>query len=257
MFPPRVERWRELAGSQGFGVPVDLILATIQRESNGTPGKEGYANVKHGYRAEEARGIPPAFWRRAAGLMQVAPKTWRWYTESTGDPVPAAYLFGTTTAEAARQVRIGSWALRQSLIYVRRFDPSFRWPDQPLGIDQALLGRLAYARGFSGLRAQLDRAAAAGYPRTFAGLESFSPGWGAPDRPFAGARSVIAAWQAGGAPAAASSPRPAPWPSSPAGAPYKAPAAAPAASSGAGLLFVAGAIALAFGLSRGGKRAAV
>ena len=185
-FPPLVERWRATAIAVAPDLPVDLVLAFIDRESRGVPGKVGYADVRIGYTdAERACGLPAAYARRALGLMQVAPVTWRGYVASSGDRLTPCDLASKDVVAGAGQIRAGAYALRSALRFAG-------WRGEVRPIDRVvLMARLAYARGEPALSAKLAAARAAGYPSTFDGLESFDPTWGRPDRPFDGARYVL------------------------------------------------------------------
>lgn len=191
MFPPAVERWRAVAIRAAPDIPSGLVLAFIDRESGGVPGRVAYADVKIGYTdAERACGLPAAIRRRCLGLMQVAPVTWRDYVARTGEAITPCDLASKTTEGAERQIRIGAAALRSCLAFAG-------WRGEPNPSDQiVLMGRLAYARGIRAVSDKLAAAKAAGYPATFAGLEAFDPTWGRPDHPFDGARGVLAKYRA-------------------------------------------------------------
>ncbi len=204
MFAPPVEQWRPLALEESQGVPVDLVLATIARESRGVAGDVGYTDTAHGYTDAEiaACGLPVALRRRALGLMQIAPRTWRSYVTSTGSQITPCDLAGTSYAAARAQIRIGCAVLRSCLVWAD-------WRGEPVPSDAiVLMARLAYARGVDAVRHKLAAAAAAGYPATFEGLEAYAPTWGHPDRPFDGACAILAAYRSGGRARAPSSPRP-------------------------------------------------
>ena len=193
-FPPFVERWRSTAIAVAPDLPVDLMLAHVDRESGGVAGKVGYTDIAHkpgnGYTdAERACGLPAAYRRRALGLMQVAPVTWRGYVASSGDRLTPCDLASKDLAAGGGQIRAGAYALRSALRFAG-------WRGEVRPIDRVvLLSRLAYARGEPALSAKLAAARAAGYPATFDGLESFDPTWGRPDRPFDGARYVLARYR--------------------------------------------------------------
>jgi len=186
-FPPLVERWRSTAIAVAPDLPVALVLAFMDRESRGVPGKVGYADVRYGYTAAElaACGLPSSLRRRALGLMQVAPATWRAYVARSGDTLTPCDLASKDLAAGGGQIRAGAYALRSALRFAG-------WKGEERPSDRiVLLARLAYARGEYAVKAKLAAAAAAGYPATFDGLERFDPTWGRPDRPFDGARYVL------------------------------------------------------------------
>ena len=199
MFPPAVERWRSLAAEEAAGLPVDLILAIVHRESGGTPGRVSESTVPSSYTPAEiaACGLPWTLRNRDLGLMQVGPSTWRSYVDRTGSDTTPCDLAAKTAAGARRQLRAGASIFRNRLERVRELEPaSFPWPAGPLGDDQILLARLAYAFGWDGLRRRWDAAIGAGYPHTFGGLEAHH---GTPRAVFAGARIILAEFHAGGA----------------------------------------------------------
>lgn len=189
-FPPVIERWRPFVVAAAPDVPADLALAIIKRESQGVPGTVAYTDVGHkpgsGYSdAERACGLPASLTWRCLGLMQVAPRTWRDYVTRTGRAIAPCDLAGKSTAQAAAQIEIGCSALRAAL-------SAAGWRGEPIPRDEVILmARLVYARGAGAVSDKLAAAAAAGFPRTFAGLEAFDPTWGRPDRPFDGARAVL------------------------------------------------------------------
>ena len=215
MFAPAVEAWRSIAAEESSGLPVDLILATIARESSGVAGLVSHRTVPSSYTDEEiaACGLDPSKRNHDLGLMQVGPSTWRDYVKNTGSDTTPADLASSSSSGARRQIRAGAWILAAKLRRIHTLDPSaWPWPSGELNDDQILLGRLAYAFGSSGLEQRLDAAAAAGYPRTFGGLEAHH---GTPAKTFAGARSLLASFRAGGSsssssPGSGSGPRPRP-----------------------------------------------
>ena len=198
MFPPAVERWRSLAAEEAGGLPVDLVLAIVHRESGGTPGRVSESTVPSSYTPAEiaACGLPYELRNRDLGLMQVGPSTWRSYVARTGSDTTPCDLAGKDAAGARRQLRAGADIFRNRLERVHELEPgAFRWPAGSLGDDQILLARLAYAFGWEGFRRRWDSAIAAGYPHTFGGLEAHH---GTPKQVFAGARLIVAEYHAGG-----------------------------------------------------------
>lgn len=202
MFPAHVAAWRELAASEARGIPVDLVLAFVLRESNGKAGRVGYTDTGSRYtEAERACGLPAQLAARALGLIQAAPSVLRTYNQTAKEKITPCDLAGASLEAARRQLRIGCWLLRQCLEATRELDPiAHPWPGGELSDSQIVLARLMYHKGREGLRRQLERAAARGFPRTAAGLERYDPAWGAPDHPFDGARGVLAAYRAASGP---------------------------------------------------------
>jgi hypothetical protein len=186
-FPPLVERWRSTVIAVAPDLPVALVLAFMDRESRGVLGKVAYADVRRGYTdAEMGCGLPAALRRRALGLMQVAPVTWRAYVASSGDTLTPCGLASKEPSAGAGQIRAGAYALRSALRFAG-------WNGEQKPSDRiVLMARLAYARGIPAVKAKLAAAVAAGFPATFDGLERFDPTWGRPDHPFDGARYVLA-----------------------------------------------------------------
>lgn len=198
MFPPSVERWRVLAGEESQGLPVDLVLAIVKKESNGYPGTVSRDPVPSSYTSSEmnACGLPYGLRNRDLGIMQIGPSTWRGFVDRTGSKITPCDLASKTAAGARLQLRAGCSILRDRLELVRTLEPgSFPWPAGPLTDDHVLLGRLAYAFGWGGLRGRWYAAIAAGYPHTFAGLEAHH---GTPVKTFRGARIVLADFRSGG-----------------------------------------------------------
>lgn len=238
MFPPSVERWRLLAGEEAQGLPVDLVLAIVHRESNGVPGLVSHGTVPSSYTSSElaACGLPYELRNHDLGLMQVGPSTWRGYVDRTGSKITPCDLAAKTLEGARLQLRAGAGIFRHRLELVRTLEPSsFPWPAGPLGDDQVLLGRLAYAFGWEGLRRRWEAAIAAGYPHTFGGLEAHH---GKPEAPFRGARVILEEFRSGGSSSGSGSPQP-----------YHPPRPRPRPSSdaGAGVLLLLAAGLLAYG----------
>jgi len=196
-FSGDVERWREIAAAESRGIPVDLVLAFMGLESKGKPGAIGYTDTGSNYTDAELRGLPVALRRRALGLLQVAPVVLRDYNARAGEPsVIPPELVARGLGDSRKQIRVGTWLLRQCLFFSHDLDPkNHPWPYGPLTDPQIAFARLAVHKGMQGTRKQLAAAAAAGFPATVAGLEAFDPIWGAPDKPYRGARAAVAAYR--------------------------------------------------------------
>lgn len=236
MFPPSVERWRVLAGEESNGLPVDLVLVIVQRESGGSAGLVSRSTVPSSYTSSEmaACGLPYELRNRDLGLMQIGPSTWRGFVARTGSKITPCDLASKTAAGARLQLRAGCSIFRDRLELVRTLEPgSFPWPAGPLTDDHVLLGRLAYAFGWDGLRGRWNAAIAAGYPHTFGGLEAHH---GTPAAVFRGARAILEEFRSGGSSSGSGSPRP-PW----------RPPARPGSDAGAGVLLLLAAGLLAYG----------
>lgn len=204
MFPPWIERWRSIAAIQSHGVPPDLTLAFIMRESNGAIGSYAKKDSPSSYTEDEIRscGFPSALRRRDAGLMQITPGTFRAYVDATGDPVSPCVLLEKSERAAHMQIRIGTWVLARALAgavdlseELRGRSPASLWPSSSPPAEQILTARLINGYGYSGTARRMDAAAARGFPHTFAGLEASGA---APARLYQGARLILGWFNAGG-----------------------------------------------------------
>jgi len=152
MFAPRVERWRALA-QQVTRLPADLILALVEVESGGVPGRCSSAN--------------------ACGLMQVKPSVVDTYNR-THSPIPFDRMRGHNTPDARAQLEIGSWMLERQLLAAHRDDPRRApWPDGPITPWQIHNADLRYARGPGAFQELRRQAIKAGYPDDIDGWQSY------------------------------------------------------------------------------------
>lgn len=96
----RVEKWRDIASREisqlGVPLPVEHILAIIQRESGGTAGA---VNASSG----------------ASGLMQVMAIALKDYNQNHERKFTMDQLRGHDTGSAAIQIRVGTWILSRFL----------------------------------------------------------------------------------------------------------------------------------------------
>ena len=103
---PAVEKWREIAQKEindsGVPLPVEHILAIIQRESGGTVGA---LNPTGG----------------DSGLMQVNPISLEEYNRNNDKKYPIAQLRQKTESSAAIQIRVGLWILAYYLKMAYRY----------------------------------------------------------------------------------------------------------------------------------------
>jgi len=269
VFPPWIERWRSIAIAQSHGVPPDLTLAFIQRESNGTIGLTGGTDSPSSYTEDELAecGFPSALRHRDCGLMQITPATFRSYREATGDPVSPCVLLEKSERAAHSQIRIGTWVLANALRDavglsddLRGRSPAELWPASSPPAEQILVARLINGYGYNGTRRRMEAAAARGYPRTFAGLEASGA---RPARLYQGARLILGWFNAGGdrgAPAPGGR-SPLAWDWSAEGAagrrprPARSSSSSSSSSSGGGLVLLGAAALLALGLYYGRRRA--
>jgi len=201
VFPSNVERWRGLVELERGSVPTDLVLAVMRRESFGKVGGVGGKDDRYGYTdAEIACGFPSKWRKRDLGLMQVAPLTLRSYNETNRTAITPCDLIGTTEAAARLQIRVGAWALSRALVQAPALSPALARSSWPFYAstppdEQVLLARAIYGFGYKGTTDRLEAAAAAGYPRTFGGLEAHNP---TPARLFEGARTILSWYRSGG-----------------------------------------------------------
>lgn len=151
---PSVSRWAaivraELARAKLLQVlPVNFVLSLIQQESGGRPGRvanEGAGDGSH-----------------ASGLMQVIGSTLAGYnTAHPSAPVLLAEMRGTSTADAAKQIRVGVW------VFSRERAKAISWLaahsiKSPDWKDVLRLADTGYARGWGHTEARLEKLAVSG-----------------------------------------------------------------------------------------------
>jgi hypothetical protein len=199
-FPAAVERWRpnvaDLVNASALSPSVkpqivQMFLANVHLESQGTPGKVGYTDTGSSYTdAEIACGLPAWKRARALGLGQVVPGTLRSYNARHGDKVSPCDLAGTSDESGRKQLAVSWWVLLSCLGAVGLTPTTAALDDEMIR-----MARLCYARGIEATFKKRATAIAAGYPGTFGGMEMYAPKWGAPDRPFLGARRLLAEYK--------------------------------------------------------------
>lgn len=151
-FGHQVERWRALAAELARGMPVDLVLGVIWKESRGVPGVLGGRKTRCANIPSE---IGPRWTCRALGLMQIVPKNVaRWNTAHPLSPVSYEQMTGTSTAAARTQIKLGIAFLRDSLAWLKQY--GFGWPGAPLSDEQIKIGLMTYAWGPGNLGPYLD-----------------------------------------------------------------------------------------------------
>lgn len=167
-------RWEPIAQAEldlhKCPLPVDLVLALIDRESSGIP---GLVNAQSG----------------AMGLGQVMPIVVRDYNAVTGDNISHADLKGKTDTDAEKQIRISVWVLlrfwRSAHRYLTRRNPNHN-PD-----DLARIADLFYVAGPGATQKKLNALASP----TWAAIQDRYPDWNALPHPrFVFARTDTAAW---------------------------------------------------------------
>lgn len=158
-FRPSVERWRALAltEAQRNGLPVNTILANIQRESGGAPG------------AVSSVG--------AVGLMQTRP--------SVIDTFNASHKTAHTPDEVrtnpALGIKIGAWLF--ALHYGRLKNAASSW-------DRFALADVAYSQGWGTLQKLIADSKADEKRLSWEWLKAFRPDLGKPERPWDHSRFV-------------------------------------------------------------------
>lgn len=268
MFKQSIERYRPIVrfinkvdSKSNYTATENVTLANIQKESNGVPGLPGYTNVRHGYNDAEmscARtagitgALPEKYRKRAGGLLQVAPLTWRSFQAATKQPqITACQLFKQGEHDIWVQLDAGMWAEKQAwkTVVGKKF-PSV----SDLTDENILLFRLCYHAGSYAFKQQMSKAALAGFPETAQGLEQYNPQWGHPDRPFKGAREVLAAYKDAIGPAPG--PIPGPLPPDPIPYPIPVPPDPGKGTGGLALLVLGGLALLALAAGARGPRSA-
>lgn len=151
-------------------LPVDLVLAVIDRESSGMP---GLVNAQSG----------------AMGLMQVMPVVVRDYNAATGDAISHDALKGKTEGDALKQIRIGVWVL------VRFWRSAYKYlsgrSDVMKADDLARIADLFYVAGPGATQRKLNTLE---HP-TWDAIETTYPDWNALPHPrFVFARLNTARW---------------------------------------------------------------
>lgn len=175
-FGVKVERWRSLVRQEAAGIPEDLVLGIIWRESAGTSGAIGRRKTKCAL-IPSAGGIERVC--RALGLMQIAPgNIARWNTDRPGQVVTYEDLTGKTTMAARKQIQLGIFILRRSLAWLRRY--GFPWPSGNLNDEQIRIGLMVYAWGSGNMQPYLDKIRDTRRPITAAGIGARWPGLGKP-----------------------------------------------------------------------------
>lgn len=137
---PSVEKWRNLAQREidrlNVPLPVEHVLAVMQRESNG---KAGVVNPRSG----------------ASGLMQVMPIALREYNNKNRTNYTMSQLRGEDQNSAAIQIRVGAWILKTfvkgAYKYLKR-----KLGDVPLD-DLIRVADTFYAAGPAAARRRLDQ----------------------------------------------------------------------------------------------------
>lgn len=167
-------RWEPIAQAEldrhKCPLPVDLVLALIDRESSGIP---GLVNAQSG----------------AMGLGQVMPVVVRDYNAVTGDNISHEDLKGKSDADAEKQIRIAVWVLlrfwRSAHRYLIRRNPNHN-PD-----DLARIADLFYVAGPGATQRKLNTLE----NPTWQAIEDRFPEWNALPHPrFVFSRTNTARW---------------------------------------------------------------
>lgn len=180
MFPPLVERWRHLVELES-GLPVNVVLAVIKKESSGIAGEIAKKKTKY------CVDLPLRFGgtRRschALGLMQVIPKNVEHWNK-THKTIFYEDMTGTSSAAAKIQIRIGSSILRGNLTALHTWYPVlFPWPEWELTDDQMMIGLMGYLWGMPRVFPFLKELRSQFVPITFDELARQWPQMGEPGK---------------------------------------------------------------------------
>lgn len=175
-FYPKVERWRSLARQEAAGIPVDLVLGVIWRESGGISGRIGLRKTKC---VDIPTANGPQYICRALGLMQVVPRNVAsWNRDNPDQAVTYETMTGKTTAAVRKQIKLGVFILRGSLSWLRRY--GFPWPGGKLSAEQIKVGLMVYLWGPGNMKPYLDELQATGRPITAARIGARWPNLGQP-----------------------------------------------------------------------------
>ena len=195
-----VEQWREIVSGERRGIPTDIILAVIERESHGELGQAAKRKTKEPYTPQEIKcGLDRDLIQRALGLMQITPICLREYNrKNRSDPVTPCELASKDTRAARAQIRVGAWFLDLCLRWAHSVDQAAHpWPRGLLSRPQIELAALAYKQGIGGTAARLRAAGVAGLPLTVRSIQKLDPAWGNGERPYEYAASVASAYDRG------------------------------------------------------------
>lgn len=179
IWPPRIERFRQIVLWESNGLPPDLILAIIKQESGGIIGRKAGSTCK-------AWSIPTLgggsiTYNRALGLMQVVPRTIAGYNRRHPDaPVYYEQMSGTTLTDARIQIRAGCDVLAKEIRNLHAYDSAAFPGTVPSNTDtnQLLCAILGYRMGFGSLTRKLDKLKERGLALTYQNLNREFPNWG-------------------------------------------------------------------------------
>lgn len=177
-WPKKIERWREPVGWECKDLPPDLVLAVLQHESGGTPGREGSRGTKCGMLPTASGGQVEVC--RALGLMQIHPRTVASWNEH-GDEI--AYLedmTGDDERAIRMQIRLGCWYLAACVAGLHKFD-SKAFPSvsaAKAGQNQLQCALIGYAVGLGALKEKLEQLRSENKPLTYEQLVKSFPEWG-------------------------------------------------------------------------------
>lgn len=177
-FNNSVERWREWATWEAKDVPVDLLLAIVQAESDGKPGVKSAGPSNCADLPTDAGQVETIC--NDLGLCQISPQTAQFFNSHAPPPgLTLDDLTGSDERAVRQQLRAGAWylaycsaGLNQS--YPQRFKAkSIADADD----NQIKVALAAYGAGLGGTREKLAILSARRLPLTFVQLSASFPDW--------------------------------------------------------------------------------
>jgi len=177
-WPKKIERFREPVGWECKDVPPDLILAVMQHESGGVPGREGGRGTKCGMLPTASGGQVEIC--RALGLMQIHPRTVASWNEHGNETAFVEDMTGDDERAIRMQIRIGCWYLAACVAGLHKYYPESFPAVSAIQADQNQLqcALIGYAVGLGALRKKLDQLKEENKPLTYEQLVKSFPEWG-------------------------------------------------------------------------------
>lgn len=178
-WPNRIERWRQFVTWECKDVSPELVLAIIQKESNGVAGKIANSTCKPWpIPTIDGKNI---IYDRALGLMQIVPRTIDGYNQD--NPSNVVYyeeMKGTDERSARLQIRVGCYTYAKSVNRLHLFFPDVFLSATPKNAtpEQLKLAIAGYRMGNPALKIKLDKLLEEGRPLTYEELQNRFPNWG-------------------------------------------------------------------------------
>lgn len=179
LWPPRIERFRQMVLWESNGLPTDLILAIIKQESGGTIGRKAGATCRPWEIPTLSGGM--ITYNRALGLMQVVPRTIAGYNNRhPNSPVYYEQMSGKGLTDARIQIRVGCDVLAKEIRNLHSYDAAAFPGTVPSNTDtnQLLCAILGYRMGFGSLKKKLNKLKDRGLALTYANIKNEFPNWG-------------------------------------------------------------------------------